>query len=394
MPSTKLTKRTIDAIPFSPEGAVLYRDAELTGFGLRVGSRSKTFFAESQVRRRTVRMTLGRYPLLTPDEARRMAMTNLAAMSQGVDLVKEKKAELARSLTVAEAFETFFEAKPNLSPATVESYGRTVRLYLSDWRKLPLQEVTRDMVLARHRKISKDRGPITANAAFRHFRSVFNFVASLHETFPNNPVQVLSKARVWARERRRQTVVSVHQLPAWWNAVMAEDTDPRDFLLIALFTGMRRSEIAALQWEHVDLVAQTLQVPKTKNGDPLMLPLSAFLAELIGARRELVGQSPWVFPGRGATGHLVETKSFTRRVVKASGVPFSLHDLRRTFITVAESLDIPSYALKRLLNHRTDNEVTGGYIVIGAERLRGPVERVAERIRELTNEECRKLPYN
>ena len=34
------------------------------------------------------------------------------------------------------------------------------------------------------------------------------------------------------------------------------------------------------------------------------------------------------------------------------GVKFTLHDLRRTFITVAESLDIPHYALKRLLNHR------------------------------------------
>ncbi len=50
---------------------------------------------------------------------------------------------------------------------------------------------------------------------------------------------------------------------------------------------------------------------------------------------------------------------------------FSLHDLRRTFITVAESLDIPAYALKRLLNHRADGDVTGGYIVMNADRLRG-----------------------
>lgn len=62
-----------------------------------------------------------------------------------------------------------------------------------------------------------------------------------------------------------------------------------------------------------------------------------------------------------------------------------MHDLRRTFISIAESLDIPAYALKRLLNHRADTDVTGGYIVIGVERLRLPVERIAARILELAD---------
>jgi integrase len=98
-----------------------------------------------------------------------------------------------------------------------------------------------------------------------------------------------------------------------------------------------------------------------------------------------VGQTEWVFPGTGRNGHVVETKSFVRRVAKNSGVPFMLHDLRRTFITIAESLDIPAYTLKSLLNHRTDSDVTGGYIVIGAERLRDPVERIAGRIQDLSH---------
>jgi len=85
------------------------------------------------------------------------------------------------------------------------------------------------------------------------------------------------------------------------------------------------------------------------------------------------------------TGHLVETKTFVARIVKASGLAFSLHDMRRTFITIAESLDIPAYALKRLLNHRADGDVTGGYIVMSVERLRGPVERIAAKITELAD---------
>jgi hypothetical protein len=57
---------------------------------------------------------------------------------------------------------------------------------------------------------------------------------------------------------------------------------------------------------------------------------------------------------------------------------FSVHDLRRTFITVAESLDIPAYALKRLLNHRAAGDVTAGYIVIDVERLRRPMQHITD----------------
>jgi integrase len=165
--------------------------------------------------------------------------------------------------------------------------------------------------------------------------------------------------------------------------VHEEEGYVRDFLLIALFTGMRRSEIARLRWEFVDFDGRTLTVPTTKNGDPLELPLSSFLFDLLLARRESDPEGDWVFPGRGESGHMVETKKFYARVTRTSGIRFTLHDLRRTFVTIAESLDIPHYALKRLLNHRADNDVTAGYIVIDVERLRGPVERVAERILEL-----------
>ena len=64
-------------------------------------------------------------------------------------------------------------------------------------------------------------------------------------------------------------------------------------------------------------------------------------------------------------------------MVKISGVPFALHDLRRTFATIAESLDISTYAVKRLLNHSVDqNDVTSGYIVTDVERLRKPMQQI------------------
>lgn len=66
-----------------------------------------------------------------------------------------------------------------------------------------------------------------------------------------------------------------------------------------------------------------------------------------------------------------------------SSVNFILHGLRLTFKTIAESLDVPYYVLKRLFNHQTNGDVTDDYIVIPAERLRDPVELVAKRILKL-----------
>lgn len=53
------------------------------------------------------------------------------------------------------------------------------------------------------------------------------------------------------------------------------------------------------------------------------------------------------------------------------------HDLRRTFETTAERLDISYYTLKRLLNHKTGSDPTAGYIVTSAERMREASQKVA-----------------
>lgn len=68
------------------------------------------------------------------------------------------------------------------------------------------------------------------------------------------------------------------------------------------------------------------------------------------------------------------------KVTEASGVAFTIHDLRRTYITIAESLDISAYALKRLVNHKMSNDVTAGYIISDVERLRDPMQRITSQL--------------
>ena len=46
-----------------------------------------------------------------------------------------------------------------------------------------------------------------------------------------------------------------------------------------------------------------------------------------------------------------------------------MHDLRRTFFTMGEKLEVPPYVLKKLVNHSV-NDITGQYLVLDIERLR------------------------
>jgi integrase len=68
------------------------------------------------------------------------------------------------------------------------------------------------------------------------------------------------------------------------------------------------------------------------------------------------------------------------KVIKESGISFTIHDLRRTFMTIAESLDISAYAVKRLVNHKMNNDITAGYIIADVERLREPMQKITDYI--------------
>ncbi len=51
----------------------------------------------------------------------------------------------------------------------------------------------------------------------------------------------------------------------------------------------------------------------------------------------------------------------------------TLFNLCKTFVTIADELDISAYAVKLLVNHKMNNDVTAGYIMTDVERLRKPM---------------------
>lgn len=385
----RITKGFVDKVvspvvpPNAKQAQSFYRDSAIPGFALRVtNTGAKSFIVEKRINGKVKRITLGRYGNLTVEQAKKEAMKLLGEVATGHDPLAEKKNAELEATTLQDTFDDYLQTRKDLKASTIKDYTRCVQWGLEDWLKSPLTAITKDMVENRHRKLGK-ASHARANNAMRVLRALVNHARNKFEDSTGqpiiliNPVDRLSRNRAWYRIERRQTLIKPHQLKTWYEATLQlNTTTTRDYLHLLLFTGLRRSEASRLKWSEVDFLDKTVTILETKNHLVHVLPLSAPLLALLKTRHE-ERTSPFVFPSRSEWGYLVEPKSAIARVGELSGVEFSLHDLRRTFITIAESLDIPAYALKRLLNHKDPNDVTAGYIISDVNRLRKPMEAIA-----------------
>ena len=93
---------------------------------------------------------------------------------------------------------------------------------------------------------------------------------------------------------------------------------------LALQTAMRRGELLALRWEHVDLEGQTAYLPTSKNGHPRLVPLSSAAVGVLASLTN--GLDGKVFSIAAQT----VAAAFMRATVRASINGFRFHDLRHT----------------------------------------------------------------
>jgi integrase len=381
----KVIKSIVDKLPYPEKGQDFYRDQSLTGFGLYVGKQSKTYYAEKRINGKSVRTAIGRHGQVSAQRARERAQEILGKMATGLNPNDEKRSNMARGVTLKQAYEDYKEARKDLKPKTLYDYDQIMKAVFASWHRKAVTDITKDMIEKKHKKIGTEKGPAYANLSMRFLRAVFNFAIGKYEDskgqsfISDNPVKRLSQTRAWYRIDKRRRKIKSSDLQSWYEAVSSLTNQTlRDYLTLLLFTGLRKQEALKLEWEHVDLKNKTMMIVDTKNNIPLTLPLSDFVFKLLKDRK--TSDDKFVFSGEGKTQHLVEPREAVNKVKKLSGIEFSLHDLRRTFITNAESLDIPHYALKQLVNHKQSGDVTAGYIIPSADRLRDPMQKVTDKL--------------
>jgi integrase len=233
----------------------------------------------------------------------------------------------------------------------------------------------------------------------RLLRALFNFAIGEYEdssgipTIMHNPVQKISHKKAWFREKVRRNVIEPNDLKNWFNAVLNlpdnkanithKNTSEtiRDYLLILLFTGLRPGEAINLTWDNIDFKNNLLNIEDTKNHEDHILPLTDYVVSILEQRKNNSLGSV-VFPGYNPDKSLVNSNRQVKKVIENSGVQFLLHDLRRTFATYADSLQIQHSTIKRLMNHKETDVTSVHYIQPSVETLRKPMQQITDYILE------------
>ncbi|KVF71611.1 integrase [Burkholderia sp. FL-7-2-10-S1-D7] len=90
-----------------------------------------------------------------------------------------------------------------------------------------------------------------------------------------------------------------------------ESPDLRDFIRLAIATGMRRGELASLRWENIDLNLRTAHLLVTKTDTPRTVPLSSVAATVLLARKNTGHAVPFAVTADALT------RAFCRAVQRA-----------------------------------------------------------------------------
>jgi len=168
-----------------------------------------------------------------------------------------------------------------------------------------------------------------------------------------------------------------------------------EIIVVALYTGLRESEILKLQRAHVDLENKRITVikPNSKNKVGRTIPiLSDTVVDILRRRldRKVVGIQPkndYVFTtksGRRISARNLQ-REFTNACIKAEIEDLVFHDLRHTFGTWLSQNAVDIYTIARYMGHKS-LESTKRYLHHNAESLKaaiGTIEKMTEKLQRM-----------
>jgi integrase len=344
-----LTDMTLKTAKLPEHGTSTIWDGTLKHFGVRIskgGAKSFIVLLGSGRRR-----AIGRYPALSLAKAREKAKIILAQRALG----KHQPG----AISWKKAIEQYLDfVKRNRRPHTHHEYARTLKGYFP-FGNTNLADITKLEISQKLARL-KDT-PSQQNHAAVYAKIFFNWAIS-NGYLEINPLQYYKQGK----KPRRKRILTDDELRAVWRA--ADEIGGMFGVIVKLIilTGQRRGEIAALLESFYSHNQQTVTLPGelTKNHLEHTFPVGAMAVQLITAqiaadRRE----SKFLFPSRTSIERSFNGWSKCKKELDkvANIVPWTLHDLRRTFRTNLGRLKVRPDIAERLVNHasaRTEMEET------------------------------------
>lgn len=366
----------------------------------------------------STKVTLGFCSNLPAKEARAKAKKHLADMAQGINPNTKLKMDQIKGFTLREAIDQYMTEKGNtLKPNTVKSYNSTLKNNFDKWMNRAIASITPQECVSRYTQIKEevakrstqkvkanDRGLAEANKAMRTLSVIMGYYAddflpdNLTRILPNgNPVRVLANKKVKKQLKPRTNSLNFEQRQELLNFLTHPehyynpDMTPKQehsrtsvkrehahWIIILLCTGLRRDEPLKMRWQEVNFEHKTFTIMDTKNGNPLVLPMTARIESILLERhKQLSTVSEYVFPQHSNPSKPATMNRVCERIAKMSGIKFTAHDLRRTTATALNELGYSIEDIGRILNH-SRKSVTDQYIQTSLEHLRGALEKLEE----------------
>ena len=307
MAKLKFSKTALLALPLPEAGKrVAVYDTDVPKLAMRITSAgSRTFYVVKRSGAQMAWVKLGVFPEMTVEQARVEALKILGEFASGANPAAARRA-IREEPTFSDALADMLANKTKrdgspITERTKKDYLDTMRLHMKGIANCRLSHISRSEVKAIHVKASK-KSARQADKAVAIISSVFNYATDMEHFKGDNPAARIKKNAIVARDRFAQAA----ELPYLFAAIA--ESSLSDFFLLSLLTGARRSNVQEMAWRDIDLESRVWRIGMTKNGTPQNVTLSPEAVTTLTNRKSTVGNSSFVFPGEGKTGHLVEPK--------------------------------------------------------------------------------------
>jgi|TARA_B100001964_G_scaffold236425_1_gene298124 site-specific recombinase XerD len=290
------------------------------------------------------------------------------------EIVEGKYFERAKgdNFTVRDLIKKYMEehSKPNKAPRTYQDDIYFSKRILKHFGKKTLLELTPRHISAYIKKMRGEGvGDTMINHELRLLRHAYNLAIKEWELVDTTPFAKVSipkgnnkRVRYLSKEEEKMLLAN---LPDWL----------RPIVIIARETGLRLSNIANLTWTQVNLFSKMIIIERTKNGNPIGIPMTKNVFDTLKALSKVRRiDSDFIFGKKGKPfRRWWISKSFKRVCEKAGIENFRFHDLRHDFCSRLVQRGVDLYTVAALAGHK-DISTTQRYAHLSPEKLKSAVE--------------------
>lgn len=156
----------------------------------------------------------------------------------------------------------------------------------------------------------------------------------------------------------------------------------RNHAIFAMFimAGLRKKELLSLKFSDVEIENMSIFIRQGKGSKDRVVPMNYKLAEILNTyveeRKRLHKTCPEFFTSLNRNMGFTNTgmKRLVERIVKASGIQFTVHRLRHTYATLMLEGGCDIYSLAKMMGHN-DIKTTTIYLAADIEHLRSQIAK-------------------